>query len=231
MSHRIGGAAITAVLTTAMTLILSPAAVAAPGDDVEVSADGVTYASTLPGGILDQITISVPGDSQTTEFWVRNAGPGAAHLRIAIANVVASDPVLTRALSVTASTVAHPGTATTLAAARPCRVLTEGDLLAPGAVVQVTATLALGDLDGLTGQGGRAAFDFQVELSDAVAPLPPTACSSSGTEIPATGGEGDIRLARTGSDVPLLPIMAAASALGAGIYLLVAARRRRGVQA
>ena len=226
-SHRVAGAAAAAILVATMTLFGSSAAVADSDGDVLVSWDGVVYFPTIPGGFLDQIEISVPGDTQTAGFWVRNAGPVPAYLRIAVANVVASDPVLATALSINAGTAAHPGTDATLADADPCRVLTEGDLLQPGGTVHVTATLALGDLGGLAGQGGMAKFDLQVALSDSVIPLPPTTCSDLGTNIPATGGDGDIRLARTGSDLPLPVIMGAASILGVGLFLLVAARRRR----
>lgn len=209
---------------------LGGASSASAASGIEVSPDNVTYAATLPGGLFNQITISVPGDSQTTDFWVRNAGPVPAYFRVAIANVTVSDPVLAGALSVNASTVAHPGTAATLAAAQPCRVLTEGDLLSPGDTVQVTARLALGDLQGLVGQGGTASFDLRVGLSDSVIPLPPTSCSTTGTDIQVTGGGGNIPLASTGTETPVPVIIGAASILGVGIFLLVAARRRREAQ-
>ncbi len=228
--RRVSGSAAAALLVATMTLFGSSAAVADSDGDVLVSWDGVVYFQTVPGGFLDQIEISVPGDAQTAGFWVRNAGPVPAYLRIAIGNVVTTDPILATALSINASTAAHPGTEATLAEAEPCRVLTEGDILPPGGTVHVTATLALGDLGGLAGQGGTARFDLQVALSDSVVPLPPTTCSDLGTQIPVTGGDGDIRLARTGSDLPLPVIMGSASILGVGLFLLVAARRRRKAQ-
>ncbi len=200
---------------------------ASAADGIEVSPDGVTYADLLPGGLFDQITISVPGDSQTTGLWVRNAGPVSAYLRVMIANVTVSDPVLAGALTVDASTVAHPGTAAALSMAQPCYVLTEGDLLAPGDTVHVTATLALGDLSGLSGQGGTASFALRIGLSDSVIPLPPTECGTTGTDIVVTGGSGNIPLAHTGAEAPIPLIIGAASVLGAGLFLLVAARRRR----
>lgn len=230
LPHRVTGAAVATLLVATMTLFGSSAAAADSDGDVLVSWDDVVYFPTIPGGFLDQIEISVPGDTQTAGFWVRNAGPVPAYLRIAVANVVATDPVLATALSINAGTAAHPGTEASLSDADPCRVLTEGDLLQPGGTVHVTATLALGDLGGLAGQGGTAQFDLQVALSDSVIPLPPTTCSDLATAIPATGGDGKVRLARTGSDLPLPGIMGAASILGVGLFLLVAARRRRRAQ-
>lgn len=59
-------------LVLALALGLAPTQPAAAAGGIAVSPDGVTYAAALPGGLFDQITISVPGDSQTTEFWIRN---------------------------------------------------------------------------------------------------------------------------------------------------------------
>jgi hypothetical protein len=206
---------------------LGGAAPALAATGIQVSADGVTYAASLPDGLFQQIEISVPGDSQDAEFWIRNDGPVAAHLRVLVASVSVSDPVLADALTVSASTAAHPGPTVTLSSAQPCHVLTEGDLLQPGDTVHVTARLALGDLDGLDGQGGTASFALRVHLTDSSVPLPPTECGTNATDIPAAGGDGDIPLAYTGAEVPLPFIIGAASLLGVGLFLLVAAKRRR----
>lgn len=230
VSH--GIARLVVVATTAMALAAScpSAADAAQGDGIQVSPDGVAYAAALPGGLFDEIAIAVPGDNQAAEFWIRNVGAVPAHLRIALASVSVSDPVLAGALTITASTSAHPGTATALAAAQPCQILTEGDLLSPGDTVHVSATLALGELDGLSGQGGEATFALRVGLSDSAVPLPPTSCGDNGIDIPVTGDPetpGGIPLAYTGSEAPLPLVIGAASVLGVGLFLLAAARRRR----
>jgi hypothetical protein len=229
---RTRGAGLLAGLVMTFAIIAPPAdvAAAAAAGGIAVSPDGVTYAAALPGGLFDQITISVPGDSQTTEFWIRNSGPVPAYLRVAVAAVTVSDPVLADALTVAASTTAHPGTPVALSTAQPCQVLTEGDLLSPGDTVHVTARLALGDLDGLSGQGGTATFALRVGLTDSAIPLPPTSCGEDGTDIPVTDGDGDIPLAYTGAEIPLPLIIGAASILGVGLFLLVAARRRRKVE-
>jgi hypothetical protein len=213
-----------AALGLALGGVASPAAAAG---GLQVSLDGVTFASALPHALFDDIAISVPGDSQSTELYIRNTGPVAGYLRVSLLGVTVSDPVLADALTVSASTLAHPGEPVELSDARPCQVLTEGDLLAPGDTVRLSSVLSLGDLAGLGGQGGSARFSFRVSLSDAaVRSLLPTACGS-GTDLPAAGGDGRIPLAMTGSEPPLPWIIAAASALGIGLFAAVAARRRR----
>ncbi|HEU4850261.1 MAG TPA: hypothetical protein VFS93_07615, partial [Terrimesophilobacter sp.] len=91
----------------------------------------------------------------------------------------------------------------------------------------VSATLALGDLDGLSGQGGTATFALRVGLTDSAAQLPPTSCGTGGISLRLTGGDGDIPLAMSGSTLPLPFVIGAASLLGVGLFLLVAAKRRR----
>lgn len=222
------GLARAAALMTFVVVLLglgTVSAAAAPG--IELSRDGVTYAAALPGGLFEDITITVPGDGQSTDFWVRNVGPVPAYLRVAITGVSVSDPVLADALVVNASTAAHPGTAASLSSALPCRVLTEGDLLAVGAAVHVTATMELDDLMGLSGQGGTAGFSLQIALSDSTIPLPPTICSAGGAVVPVTGGDSAISLASTGYEALLPLIIGVASLTGVGLFLLVASRRRR----
>jgi hypothetical protein len=203
-----------------------PANAATSGGGLEVSRDGTSFATTLPG-VFDRIALTVPGDSQSSEFWVRNTGPVPARLRLVIAAVAVSDAALAEALTVAAGTTAYPGTAASLASAQPCRVLSEGELLAPGGSVRVSATLSLGALDGLAGQGGTADFALRASLSDAaLGSLPPTSCGASGTDLPAAGRD-DAPLASTGSAPPTAPPVLAAVALAAGALLLVGAGRRR----
>lgn len=224
--HRGGRASIAIGFVAAAIVLLGAAGPAAAAGGVEVSRNGVDFAATLPGGVFDRLTIAVPGDVQSTGFWIRNTGPVTARLRIVIAAVSVSDPVLANALTVTASTSAHPGASALLASATPCRVLTEGDVLAPGDSVHVTATLALGDLNGRLGQKGTAGFDLRIELTDSVVTLPPSVCGASGASVPAAG-DGDIPLAMTGAEIPAPLVIAATSVLGAGLFLVVAAKRRR----
>ncbi|MBB5632461.1 hypothetical protein BKA04_000684 [Cryobacterium mesophilum] len=193
---------------------------------IEVSRDGMTFTGALPGTLFDQITVSVPGDTQSTVLYVRNAGSTAGFLRVALTSVTVSDPALAEALTVSAATADFPGAPVALAEAEPCHVLTEGDLVAPGGVVRISSALRFGDLQGTIGQNGSATFSFRVSLSDAVVgSLLPTECGS-GTTIPAAGDDS-IPLAHTGAEPPAAMIMGTAVMLGVGLFLLVTARRRR----
>lgn len=221
---------VAAMLLGILGAMSAPTTPAVAAGGIEFSRDGVSYSPTLPGGLFNQITISVPGDSQSTGFWVRNVGPVSAYLRVAAAQVSVSDPVLAGALTVTAATIGHPGAPATLAEAQPCRVLTEGELLAPGDAVRVSASLSLGDLDGLSGQGGTVSFAFNIGLTDSVIGRPPTSCSADGENIPFSGGDGNIPLASTGIEPSLPWVIGAAAVLGVGIFLVVAARRRNKVR-
>ena len=209
-------------------LILGSAvAPASAATGLELSRDGTTYSSTISGTLFDQNTISVPGDVQPANLYIRNSSTAAGFLRVTLASVTVSDPLLSSAMTVSASSPAFPGSAAALADAQPCRVLTEGDLVAPGGVVKLSTQLKLGDLHGATGQNGSAIFSLRVSLSDAaVGSLLPTECGS-GTDIPAADGGGKIPLAMTGAEPPIALIMGAASILGIGIFLVIAARRRR----
>lgn len=220
------GAAASALLVSALVFggAVAPAS-AATG--IEVSRDGKNFTSAIAGGLFSKITISVPGDSQSAELYIRNASPAAGYLRVSLTSVTVSNPAIAAALSVSAGTLDFPGAPVALADAQPCRVLTEGDLIASGGVVKLSSALSLGDLRGAVGQNGSASFSLRVSLSEtAVGSLLPTECGS-GTNIPAAEGDGKIPLAMTGAEPPAAIIMGAASVLGVGLFLVVAARRRR----
>lgn len=221
---------VAAMLLGILGAMSAPATQAVAAGDIEFSRDGVSYSPTLMGGVFNQITITVPGDSQSAVFWIRNAGPVSAYLRIAISDVSVSDPILANALTVNAGTTAHPGTPATLASAQPCRVLTEGDLLAPGGAIRLSASLALGDLSGTTGQSGTVSFSLHVTLTDSTIPILPTVCPAGGSNIPISGGGGSVVLSYTGVESSLPWVIGASSIVGVGLFLLVAARRRGRVE-
>lgn len=212
-------------LTSGLMLMTPVPAQAAPVV-MEFSTDGINYAPALPGPLFSTINLVVPGDSQSASFWVRNTSASAGYLRVVLSDVVASSPAIADGITVSSSTPAHTGTAVPLSSASPCRVLVEGDLVPAGGAVRVTSTLVLGNLTGTTGQGDTASLSLGVGMSDAaVGGLPPTSCIGSSTFIPVSGSP--VALAYTGSDIPYRLIALSAGVLGVGLFLLVAARRRR----
>lgn len=222
---RAARAAIAAIALALATLGFAAPAQAAPSG-IEFSTDGVTFTPIFTGSLFRDITLVVPGDTQTSTFWVRNAAASAGYLRVVLADVTATSPIIANAITITSSTPSHPGSATPLSRAAPCWVLNEGDLIPAGGSVKITSTVTLGNLNGMEGQGESAGLSIRVGLSDAaVGSLPPTSCGGTTTTIPASGSSAVI--AMTGSEFPYPLLTFGAGALGVGLFLLIAARRRR----
>ncbi len=214
----------------AAVLVLASLGVAEPSYatplGMEFSTDGITYSPSLTGPLFNGIALLVPGDSQSASFWVRNVSGSAGYLRVVLSDVIASSTVIADEITVRSSTPATIGTAVPLSSAAPCRVLVEGDFVPSGSAVKVTATLALGNLTGTAGQKDTASMSLGIGMSDAaVGSLPPTSCNGASTILPVSGDP--VALAYTGSDIPYRVIALSAGALGVGLFLLVAARRRR----
>ena len=96
--------------------------------------------------------------------------------------------------------------------------------------MNLTASLALGDLSGTTGQSGSVSFSLHVTLTDSTIPIPPTTCLAGGSNVPISGGGGSVVLSYTGVESSLPWVIAASTIVGVGLFLLVAARRRSRVE-
>lgn len=167
----------TAALATSM--ILSSAQSASAAGSIEVSSDGTSYSSNYAGALFNSQMAMVPGDSQSKTFYVRNSGNEDGVLRITMEDVSADDIDFAGALSLSVSTATQTGTAATLSKATPCWELFEGQRVAPGQSVAVTARVVLGNLDGQAGQGATAGMTMRASLSAPQAtPLAATACST-----------------------------------------------------
>lgn len=161
---------------------------AAPGG-VEVSFDGVNFGSTVSGALFTDLSQLVPGDTDQAEFYFRNSSTEPGFLRITLRDVSTSNSDLANALSLNASTFGYPGSSATLLEANPCRVLLEGQTVAPGEVVRVRTSLALAQLSGKAGQQATAAAHLSVALSGTELALPPTDCGPTGTVLPVVPGQ------------------------------------------
>jgi hypothetical protein len=167
----------------------SPASAATPG--VQLSDDGVHFSSTYTGSLFDDTALMVPSTSQTGHFWVKNASGDPAFLRVSISGVNGGGSPFSGALTVSASAPSSSGSAVPVDAALPCYVLTQGLLLAPGAVARVDATLALGNLNGTSGQSSSVDFDIIAGLSSAATgSMPATTCLTNSGTVPGTPGGG-----------------------------------------
>jgi hypothetical protein len=71
------------LVAAASTVVLWPIAAHA-ADELELSNDGATWASSLPAPLFDSNFHWVPGDRQERSFWVRNRSHDGAVLDIAV---------------------------------------------------------------------------------------------------------------------------------------------------
>jgi hypothetical protein len=187
------------LIATAAALLTALAAVGvtalpanAAGNGVEVSADDVTYASTLPGALFTLTGPLVPGDAVSEDLWVRNTSTAPGLLRVSLIDVVTTDAALAAALTMTTS-LAGGGSrpAVPLSAANPCAVLLEGPILEPGETRRLVTELILGDLTGQVGQGATAWTSLRVALVDPAYPgFSATDCGPDGAELPVLGEPG-----------------------------------------
>ena len=187
MAHRSGLIAGALVLTASLAVagLSSPTPSWAAAGAIELSDDGVSFGSAYPGTLLDSLGPMIPGDSGQETFFLRNTGDAPGFLRVTLRDVTFTDTDFAQALTITTSTVARAGDPVVLGSVNPCWVLVEGQKVGVGETVAVTTTLALGNLDGLAGQGATANAVLRVSLDDTSAgALPSTDCGGAGTDIP-----------------------------------------------
>lgn len=194
----------TSALILGAALALGPTltATAAPGG-LEVSRDGVSYSSSLSGSFLADIATMVPGDAQQGSIYVRNSSSKPGFLRIVLSNVSYSDLDLANAISVLATVGGVSGQRIPISLADPCWVLSEGQVVPSNGVSRIDLGAALGNLDGLRGQGGTANASLGISLSDLTpGSLSPSNCGVPDVAIPVTPGAVGRGMVSTTSDPP-----------------------------
>lgn len=216
------------ILMIALTTMV-PAQSANAASSILISDDGVTFSTTYPGVLFDDIVHVVPGDTQTAVFYLRNTGPDDGYVRLTVRDVT-GDSVLLKALTLSAGPPARPGSEIQLSKAEPCWVLNEAIPLPSGATTRITTQLKFTAPAGNATQNSVADFDLGVQLSDAAVPLPPTECGGSDIDVPgalpAPYPDAD-DLPPTGGEVPIGLISVMAFLIGVGAFLIVATRRRK----
>ncbi|MBI5161757.1 MAG: hypothetical protein HY996_10160 [Micrococcales bacterium] len=180
------GALVLAAVSIGLTGV-APARAA--GSGISVSLDGVSYAPSLSAPLFGASRL-VPNDAITRSFWVRNDAPSAGYLRLTLRDPTTTNVDFADALSLRADLDGWPGETVALQSARPCSRLSEGPVIAAGTAARVDLTAALGDLDGLHGQGGTAAFTVVVSLSGEPQGLGRSGCPTLGSSIAGFPGLG-----------------------------------------
>jgi hypothetical protein len=216
-----------AALGAAATLVVLPVTAASAAGIVEVSTDGATWGSSLGSPLFTTAPELVPMGSESASFWVRNSAADDAYLRLTVDTLGWSGFDYAASLSIAASVPGIAGTPIVLASAGSCPVLLNGVLLPAGQAVQVTATLALGDLNGTSGQSGSAAMNIGVMLTQVAGTAPASGCaspvSSPGSApatvvvVPSAPSSVAVAPAMDGEivEVPLPPIVPGAAILAA----------------
>jgi hypothetical protein len=223
-------AAVAAMVAVASALVLggtvAPASAAA--DSVLVSRDGVTFATTLDGGLFDGAGMLIPGQSVSRSLYIRNPSGAASALRVSIRNLVSTSTVFAEGVSLS-SLDSVPGSTPVsqpLSALSPCDVVTSAASIAAGDTVKLTLTFTMADLTASVAQSDRASLDLMVAMRDAAAgAFSGSACRDDGTLLANTGSFRTV--AFTGGSLPVPLIAGGGLLLGVGMFLIVARRRRQ----
>ncbi len=194
---------------TCMTLLLLGSASAHAADEIGLSRDGITWASELPGGLFDDASRWVPGDSETESFYVRNQGPTDAVMVIE-ARSADSDELLSND-DIELRARVDGGTWVDLENGAPSKSLSQQRMGEDDEVhVEVNATFDPASSN--QSQSKTLDLTFTVTLADAL-----------------QAGEGDSDndlLPDTGAQISSWLVIAAGALLTLGVWLV----RRRGVR-
>jgi hypothetical protein len=156
---------ITALLAVVLIMVFAEPASAA--DEVELSADGTTYASSLAAPLFAGPTLLIPLETREASFWVRNSASFDSVMRISIQGSTWSDAAYASELTVKAAVPGESGVPVRVDTTASCRVLLFDVALDPAEEVEVTISLALGDLDGSAGQLADVGLTLGVTLTQA----------------------------------------------------------------
>jgi hypothetical protein len=126
-------------------LLAGPAAGSENKNDLlQLSRDGVNFATGAMPTMFRSTKGYVPGESRRGLIWVRNASTQTAHLSLAVRNTgTARTSVLPGQLHLRAQSPDHSGTTVTFPAAGGCTPVVDGWTLAAGAVLPLTMDLGL----------------------------------------------------------------------------------------
>ena len=193
------------------------AAPARADDEVALSVDGVSWADELSSALFGKGRVWVPGDTATRSFYVRNDGPTAARLRIAV-RTRDGDRLVADGDIALAARVAGQG----------WRSLTNGQEVAP------LARTALGE-DRSVRVDVRASFRWASPNESMVDALPLEVVvtlvqdvrGDGGSEEPGGSEEGpDGQLPDTGNAVPWWVVVVGGGLVLGGVAIALAGRRR-----
>lgn len=217
---------------------------------MEVSADGIAWSSGIESPLFSSFGLLVPGDVRSASIWVRNSSSEPAVLRISGRSAFASSAVFGDAVSVSASGTGLAGTPHTLNSIGSCMQLMPDGALGVGETRVIDIQVAFADVGGTDATTDTAQADIRASLSardDAglsatscpegiTMPLLPPRAGAESAGAPPESGEPQAEGTTTGLPNGVLAftggwfypsIMCATVALGSGLILVAATRRRR----
>jgi LPXTG-motif cell wall-anchored protein len=253
---RRGAASDLGIAALAMSLAVS--GVAAPASasagatpiapvDLLLSTDGVTFATTLSGGLFDGLGLLVPRGSQQAALWVRNPTAAPAEVRVSAHDVLLPVGGYADHITLAAWNSGTGDTLTrTLRRLDSCGIVVPSQPISAGGTMKLVVTFTMADVSGTVDQGASASLGLLVAMRDAVdGPFAASACDDPGTVVPVLPGTpttptnstttpttsstvaGIGILAHTGVEPPAPVLIVGGLLLGVGIFLLLARRRRR----
>ncbi|VXB40017.1 LPXTG cell wall anchor domain-containing protein [Aeromicrobium sp. 9AM] len=170
------------VMALGVVLLAGPASAA---DEIGLSRNGVTFASSLSGSLFDPAFTWVPGDVESETFYVRNQGGDTARLTVDIVGEQVSDLIESGDLKVTASSGSQ---AKTVSSAGDHRLLNIPDVEADQ-IVPVTVTVAFEDASTNETQLLSSDLTFRINLKQTSTVLGEDDNDDNGP-LPDTGAPG-----------------------------------------
>lgn len=199
--------------------------------DVQVSSDGVQFASNLSSGLFDSYGALVPNGSMRASLWIRNPSDQPAVVRVSLRAGAGASAGLSDYLTLRVSTPADPSAqAVSVAGDAECAVLAPVQSLAAGATLRADLTIDMMDVTGLTAQNQSADLGIVIAVRDSVAgPFSHSACSDDGVLITMLGVSptAPAALPDTGTDLPVFALIWGGLLLGLGSVLVTRRRRNR----
>lgn len=148
-----------------VTIVLLGTGSAQAADEIGVSRDGVTWSSSLPGGLFDSISLWVPGDSETEAFYVRNQGPSNAFLTIEARSADTDELLSNHDIALRVRVDAGPWV--DLVNGEPSESLSQQSI-GQGDSVQVDVSATFDPASTNESQGKELALSFSVTLADSL---------------------------------------------------------------
>lgn len=239
--RRLAASALATAAAAALALGSGAAPAVAASEEVLVSTDGVRFSPTLERGLFEGLGPLIPGQSESSDLWIKNPTTAAAALRVSARGLTIPSPTYAEAVTLSTWDSGTGSTnAATLSDRTSCDVLVPAQTVPAGDTVKMVVTFTMADLDGRLAQGESANLDVLVAMRhDDVGSFPASACGDEGVLVSSDadpGGTGDTAgarrntvsdlLASTGFELPGVLLATGSILVGAGAFL-VADRRRQ----